>query len=327
MSKDVPPSEKRALLDSAPPMSFGPFFAFIAFVSLVPTWLGSLGRLHWFLDLMSHFRPQYFIVCAISLAFALFRRSPWLILASFVSLLWNGQLIHSVHCTAPEAVEKPAAKPLRVLIFNVLGQNPNQEAAINHVVEADADIVCLLEVSEAWRTSLEPLRVKYPHRVEEQAHGNFSIACYTRLPLKSSEIRILSAFGLPTIILNMDHLGRPLTFVGTHPVPPIGAEDAAAWQDQLSQIGTLVAGVEGDVIVGGDLNATPWCAGMRVLREKSGLAFRSAPPVWHPTWGRNLPVMIPIDHVLIKGELVVQKRIIGPDRGSDHRSVLVELVR
>jgi endonuclease/exonuclease/phosphatase (EEP) superfamily protein YafD len=37
--------------------------------------------------------------------------------------------------------------------------------------------------------------------------------------------------------------------------------------------------------------------------------------------------MIPIDHVLVKNGLMVLKREIGPDLGSDHRSVLVEIAK
>jgi endonuclease/exonuclease/phosphatase (EEP) superfamily protein YafD len=257
--------------------------------------------------------------------FALFRRRTWLVLAALISMLWNAQIIHAVHHTAVPVVS--AGKPLRLMIFNVLFTNKNHVAAIDHVLQVDADIVCLLEVDSSWQHSLEPLRVKYPQRVEDLSAGAFSIACYTRLPVKSSEVRRFTIWGLPTVLLNLDHLGTKLTFIGTHPDTPIGALHAQQWRSQLSQIGSAVAAIDGEVIVAGDFNATPWCEGMRLLREAGGLQFRSVDPVWPPTWGLNLPTMIPIDHVLLKGGLSVQKRVLGPDVGSDHRSVTVELAR
>ena len=195
------------------------------------------------------------------------------------------------------------------------------------MLKADADIVCLLEVDETWRASLEPLRVKYPHRVEEMNEGYFGIACYTRLPLKSSEVRRFTIWALPTVLLNLDHLGRPLTVIATHPMPPMGGLKAQQWRSQLSHISSIAASIDGEVILAGDLNATPWCEGMRLLCEKSGLRFHSVDPVWTPTWGLKLPMMIPIDHVLVNGGLSVQKRVIGPEMGSDHRSVTVEITR
>ena len=325
MSDDAPPADKPTLKIKQS-VSIGGLCEVIAYLSLSPTWLSSLGRYGWMCDLLSHFRLQYVIACSVVLVFALIRRRTLLAVIALVSLLWNVQMVHAFHQTA----ECPAViheKPLRVMTFNVLTENRNQVAAVTHAMQSDADIICLPEVDESWRVSLEPLRIKYPHHVEEMNGGHFGIACYTRLPLKSLEIRHFTVWRLPTIVLNLDHLGRPLTFIGTHPLPPMGGQDSREWREQLSGIATLVAGLSGEVIAAGDFNATPWCEGMRLLREKGGLDFHSVDPVWPPTWGLNLPMMIPIDHVLVKGGLTVQKRILGPAMGSDHRSVTVEIVR
>ncbi|MFC5455748.1 endonuclease/exonuclease/phosphatase family protein [Prosthecobacter fluviatilis] len=322
MSDDAPPADNPIPVKKA--VSLGRLCDVLVFLSLSCTWLGSLGRYGWPFVLLSHFRLQYVVVCSIIFLYALLRRRTWLILVSLVSILWNAQIIQDFHQTA-EADAPPAGKSLRVTTFNILTQNKNQVAAVSHVMQADADIVCLLEVDESWRTALQPLRVKYPHRVEELSDGSFGIACYTRLPLKSLEVRRFTSWRLPTVVLNLDHLGRPLTFIGTHPIAPIGVQKTHSWWEQLSGLATLVSGLTGEVIVAGDFNATPWCEGMRLLREKGGLDFRSVAPVWPPTWGLNLPVMIPIDHVLLKRGLTVRKRTIGPDIGSDHRSVTVEI--
>ncbi len=324
MSDDTPPADKPIPVKKT--VTLGGLCDVIVFLALASTWLGSLGRYGWVFDLMSHFRLQHLIACAVVVLYALLRRRTWLVLISLISVLWNAQIIHAFHQTA-EAVNAPGEKALRVMTFNVLTENKNHVAAIDHVLKADADIVCLLEVDETWHPNLEPLRVKYPHRVEELFHGNFGIACYTRLPLKSSEVRRFTIWQLPTLVLNLDHLGRPLTFIATHPEPPLGGVRAHEWRKQLSDIGALVAGLSGEVIVAGDFNATPWCEGMRLLREKGGLDFHSVAPVWPPTWGLHLPMMIPIDHVLTKRGLTIQKRTLGPETGSDHRSVTVEITR
>ncbi|MDI1312155.1 endonuclease/exonuclease/phosphatase family protein [Prosthecobacter sp.] len=324
MSDDPPPADKPTLFKLS--VSVVGFCEVIAFLSLTCTWLGSLGRHGWVFDLLSHFRLQYLVACAAVLLFALLRRRTSLVLFSLISLLWNAQIIHAYHQTA-QAVAAPSEKPLRVMTFNVQTENKTPHAAIHHVLASDADIVCLLEVDETWRANLEPLRLKYPHRVEELNDGNFGIACYTRLPLKSLEARRYTIWRLPTLVLNLDHHGSPLTFIGAHTIPPMGGLSAHEWREHLSAIAALAASLSGEVIVAGDFNATPWCEGMRLLRENSGLDFRSADPVWPPTWGLYLPMMIPIDHVLTKRGLTVQKRTLGPETGSDHRSVTVEITR
>jgi endonuclease/exonuclease/phosphatase (EEP) superfamily protein YafD len=326
MSDDAPPADKPKSLFHLS-VSLGGFCEVIAFLSLTCTWLASLGRYGWLFDLLSHFRLQYVLACAAMLVFALISRRSLLVLMALISLLWNVQIVYAFHQTAEVVVRSSKAKPLRVMTFNVMTDNQNPVAAVSHAMQSDADIVCLPEVDESWRVALQPLRVKYPHHVEEMNNGNFGIACYTRLPVKSFEVRYFTIWRLPTVVMNLDHLGRPLTFIGTHPIPPMGEQDAHEWREQLSGIATLVAGLSGEVIAAGDFNATPWCEGMRLLREKGGLDFHSVDPVWPPTWGLNLPMMIPIDHVLVKGGLTVQKRTLGPAMGSDHRSVTVEIGR
>lgn len=101
--------------------------------------------------------------------------------------------------------------------------------------------------------------------------------------------------------------------------------DARRWRSQLENTAKLAASIPHQVIVAGDLNATPWCEGMRLLKNGSGLDFRSQPAVWKPTWGLRGPMMMPIDHVLMKSGLMVTKRTISEQLGSDHRSVLVEM--
>lgn len=324
MSDAAPPADKPPSYKLS--VSLGGLCEVIAVLSLACTWLGSLGRYGWAFELLSHFRLQYVITCVVVLLLALCRRRTWLVLAALVSLLWNVRIVQAYQQTAAE-VTAPSEKPLRVLSFNVLSGNTSRAAAIEHVRQADADIVCLLEVDESWRPNLQPLRLKYPHIVEELGDGDFSIACYTRLPLKSLEVRRFTAWRLPTIVLNLDHLGRPLTFIGMHPMAPMSEQSSRVWREQLSGIAALMANLTGEVILAGDLNATPWCEGMRLLRQTSGLDFHSVAPVWPPTWGLYRPMMIPIDHVLMKGGLSVQQRVLGPALGSDHRSVTVEIQR
>ncbi len=324
MRENVPSAEQTSFFKSH--ISLGRFCEIMAILSLACIWLGSLGRYGWFLDLLSHFRLQYMVVCVVVLLLALIRRRTWLVFVTVISLLWNLQIVYAFNQTA-DVLQTTDEKPLRVMTFNVMFDNDNHVAVIEHVMKANADIVCLLETDETWRTSLEPLRVKYPYRFEGMNEGKFGIACFTRLPMKSSELKRFTVWGLPTLLLTLDHLGRRLTFIGTHPMPPIGGLNAHEWRSQLSEIGSMVSSIEGEVIVAGDFNATPWCEGMRLLCEKSGLQFRSVDPVWPPTWGLRLPMMISIDHVLVKGGLTVRKREIGPDLGSDHRPVLVEIVR
>jgi endonuclease/exonuclease/phosphatase (EEP) superfamily protein YafD len=74
----------------------------------------------------------------------------------------------------------------------------------------------------------------------------------------------------------------------------------------------------------GDLNATPWSSGLRIATA-SGLGFRSLQPAWTPTWQAGSVFAIPIDHALGTAPLVITRRMVGPDLGSDHRPLVVSV--
>jgi hypothetical protein len=83
MTEEVPPAAKPSFLKRS--VSFGGFCEFITDLALAFTWLGSLGRYHWALDLVSHFRLQYLVAGMVVVPFTFFRRRTWLVLAALIS--------------------------------------------------------------------------------------------------------------------------------------------------------------------------------------------------------------------------------------------------
>jgi endonuclease/exonuclease/phosphatase (EEP) superfamily protein YafD len=88
-------------------------------------------------------------------------------------------------------------------------------------------------------------------------------------------------------------------------------------------------------IVLGDFNLTPWSPRFRDALARSGLT----PAGDYRLWPRTFPAMpaarllfflsggIPIDHVLVSGDLGVSRVVRGPFIGSDHYPVYAELFR
>ncbi len=85
--------------------------------------------------------------------------------------------------------------------------------------------------------------------------------------------------------------------------------------------------LSGSVLILGDLNSTPWCPPLRRLLASTGLR-----PAWRghawgaATWPAQVPFLrIPLDHALLDPSLVCTSYRTGPDIGSDHFPVLIEL--
>jgi endonuclease/exonuclease/phosphatase (EEP) superfamily protein YafD len=297
----------------------------VALLALIPSWLGLLGGWHWYLDLFAHFRWQYLIISAVIIAWAAWRRQRRTVVAAGLTFLLNTTLI-GVLARHPEVSRAAVADgtALRVLSLNVLTSNPNTQGVLDHLLASDADVIFLMEVDQQWMTALASLQAKYPYRVAHPRSDNFGVALYSRIPLAKADLLSLGEAGLSAIEVRMTHQGRDLVFIGAHPPPPGGRDFAAERDRQLGQLAEHVALMQAPVLVVGDLNATPWSAGMRIATGRN-LGFRSLGPPWTPTWRARSIFAIPIDHALCTAPLMIMRRSVGPDVGSDHRSLSISV--
>ena len=76
------------------------------------------------------------------------------------------------------------------------------------------------------------------------------------------------------------------------------------------------------MLLAGDLNATPWS---QALRPLTAAGFSSLHPAWPPTWRAGSIFALPIDHAFVTAPLRVQRRRTGPNLGSDHRPLELEV--
>lgn len=76
----------------------------------------------------------------------------------------------------------------------------------------------------------------------------------------------------------------------------------------------------------GDFNMTPWSPKFRQLVADSHLRDTVRGFGLQPTWPAGAPQFwIPIDHVLVSPDILVVDRRVGPDLGSDHYPVIVDI--
>ena len=191
--------------------------------------------------------------------------------------------------------------------------------------EANPDFLLLLEVDERWLRELEALRPSLPHRVAALREDEFGIALYSRYPFHAAKAVTIGKAGVPTVVVEVDLSGRRLFLVGTHPVPPGGATLSAYRNDQLQKLGEYLRGVEGPVLLLGDLNVTPWSIHFRRFAQGAGLRDASQGRGPQPTWpALPWPLSIPLDHALHRPEVCIVEKRIGNGVRSDHYPVIVD---
>ena len=291
----------------------------LGWLGLAATLLAYGGRDWWVLDLFVHFRPWYVVLLLATAGCAL-----WLGLRLVAAVMLLGVLLNLI-AIAPAwrglLEEGSAPSQLRVVVFNLNVRNVGTAPVVRFLEQVHADAVVLLEVGEQWREPLASLRAAYPYQLVQTSAGPFGIALLSAHPCAPCEV--IEADGaspalLGRLALHDDHLW----IAGVHALPPV----SGAWTRErdafLRAMGGRLAVLEGARLLAGDFNTTPWASGYREL-VATGLDDGGLVRV---TWPTFLPFpVIPIDHLLVSRELRILSKRRGPDLGSDHYPIVVDL--
>jgi endonuclease/exonuclease/phosphatase (EEP) superfamily protein YafD len=294
-------------------------------LGLATTLIGWLSFAWWVFGLFEHFRVQIAVASVLVAVVAALRRSfaPAALAALAVTL--NLVAIAPAWMTP----ELPAhhGDPLKVVVLNVMQDNPDHARVARFLAESDADIVGLLEVDSAWLRDLAPTMARWKYQQPHPRNEDkFGLALYSKRPFQFREVRTFGVPWPPAITARIVVDGAPVTFVLVHPPPPVSAKMAEAQRASLDALADARASLGEHVVVMGDLNATPWSYALRRLRKRTGLADSRRGFGLEPSWPSSNPVLrIPIDQVLVSPRIVVLGREVGPAVGSDHFPVIARL--
>lgn len=294
-----------------------------AVIGCLATVLGFLGRFYWLFDLFSHFRVQYLIglVC-LALLFVVGRRRK-AASACLLAAVLNAIVVLPLYFGG-ETLPTRSARTFRVLQLNVNTQQGDPHRVLQLVEQLDPDFIALEELSRHWVQQLSVLETKYPHSLVLPREDNFGIGLYSKHELLEGQITEFGSAEIPSAVAGISLAGTTVRVIATHPLPPMSASNFQLRNEQLAQ---LAAAIDADTptMVLGDFNTTPWNHFFRKLLQESGLRDSSRgfglQPTW-PTFSRLL--RIPIDHCLHSERIVILRREIGKDVGSDHFPVIVE---
>ncbi len=293
-------------------------------VTVASSLAGFFARLAWPFEQLCHFRPQYFIVLAVCAALFLAGKKYKSSAAAGVIAALNFALILPLYLSG--ATPTGDGPRVRILLANVHTSNVQHERVIEYVRACNPDIVALLEVDDLWMKSLAPLDAAYAHAVREKREDNFGMALWSRRPFLDYGTRYFGEACVPTIDVLIEVEGVRLRLLATHPLPPTSAEGISLRDEHLALLAEYAKSLRGAKVIVGDLNTTSWSPCFAQLESDSGLRDSRRGFGVQPSWPAGLPwLWVPIDHCLVSSDVGVISREIGPDIGSDHYPVLVEL--
>ena len=314
--KKLPP--KRTALESAE--AFAKIGVTLIAAAMVTPFLGAL---HWFIELGSHFVHWYFLgalLCTIILLVRHCRR--WAIIGLVCVLVNAGFLLPWYLPSASSG----ATSNVRILHANILTSNTNHDTFLDLVRAVDPDIISVQENNVEWQRALRALDEAYPHSRAVPRGDNFGIAFYTRLPTEEIEALIIAASEVPAIKAKISGAGRAVALLSVHTLPPVGRAYTEVRKAQLAAMPALFEAFDGPAILIGDLNTTMSSPYYRDLESATGLRNARYGFGLGATWPAHYSVFgLPLDHVLVSPEIEVVSFRVGPDIGSDHLPIIVEL--
>jgi len=312
-------------------LSLGPTTSLLGIVGVVAgvvvssaTLIGFFGARSWTAELASHFRVQYLALLAALAVIAAATGHAWWAVVFAAFALVNAAVIARAHSAEPVAAASPST-PVRVFLSNLHAENGRFDLLIDAVRRSGADVVVLLEVRPRWIDELMPLASSHPFAMTLPRDDNFGLALYSKHPLGETECVHLGREGSPSLVAEI-RTTPPLRVVATHPYPPLTPNYAVRRNEQLEALARFVRTAPRPLVLLGDLNTTPWSPYFPRLLADAGLrdSMRGRRPqsTW-PVWARAL--RLPLDHCLVSSGIRVVGRRVGPDVGSDHFPVIVDL--
>lgn len=295
-----------------------------------------LARLHWSLDLLSHFQVQYAFFALAFVAIFLVLKMPLpalLMLAVFAGAFYETRtpLSQPRQIFPPQRIETDRST-LRILHYNKHYTNKKHDQIAQFIKNGGQpfDAVFLMEIEPDDAKALRDLLADtYPYSIPAEGLGpDFSLILTRHKPLSTEHRQIApehvrtrgtrfeiqpEGFAQPVILYTL-HTRVPVTYYG-HKKRNAELAGMAEWiADDPSPYKILV----------GDFNITPYSPYFADFVRDSGLRYQTYGVFPPGTWVSffTLPFLkIPIDHMLAGPGMRLLELAPGPSHGSDHHSL------
>jgi endonuclease/exonuclease/phosphatase (EEP) superfamily protein YafD len=289
--------------------------------------VSAAGNAYWLFDLASHFRQQYIVLLGMLLPVIIAMKEKKVTMLGATALCLNAIEVAPFYFSQGHALACKNSESLRILSINVNYLNRNFDSILGCIQKFNPDIVAIEELTPELNNELCAKLSAYKFRCAATRRDPFGIGVFSRIPTEHCQVRYFSQ-SVPSIEQELFWQNKPVLLIVTHPLAPMSPGLAASNKEQLKAIADEITKRHQTSIVIGDLNATEWCSSYKAIVSNANLVDTSKGYGLQPSWLRIFPPLcLTIDHCLTTPDMVTATHLIGPDVGSDHSPLYVELQR
>lgn len=324
---------------------FNSFVLLIACAALLFSLLGFAGALSTQLDLLAHFRLHALVGSGVLLLLVLLitglcKRRRLLsasLVILLVSILSHAYALHPLWVGGPAHVFSNETSTLRLIQFNLDIDNRDFDSVVDYLKSNPADLVVLQEYSFHWNEIFQSAwdvvcAAGYEPIFQSWEEGVFGQLILVNTDTALSDLRVRAVeddWPLRVEVLGK-FSGREIAVTTIHPPPPVYHEMAIKNRQALADVANWCrrqSDLDRPSIIIGDFNATPMSYAFRELEQNAGMIDSSKGFGWQGTYPAQLAWtgMLPIDHCVHSPDWVTVERKVGPDIGSDHMPLYIEL--
>jgi endonuclease/exonuclease/phosphatase (EEP) superfamily protein YafD len=290
------------------------------------TLIGLLDRFWWGFETADVFRLQYLVVLlGVALVAVPLRRPRLAVLAAALAVVNFVVLGIPVSGNVTAAPNRPARAALRLVVANVEVGNTDFAAVRRLVVKTRPDLFGVTELTPAMARHLGDELPGYRTSVVDPREDAYGIGVYSRLPLLSAKIVHFPSDGPASVVARLRVSVKTVTVVVTHVHTPFAGSIHVRQLEALAAAARSRLGKR--VAVCGDFNTPPWTGPLRHFAEAARLRDLYGSRAWAgyswPTWGSFLRV--PLDNCFVGNGVAVTDHHDGPNVGSDHRPLVVDV--
>lgn len=221
-----------------------------------------------------------------------------------------------------------AADRLYIVSLNVLQDNTEYQRSIDYVLAEEPDIFLAMETDAAWVDALSAeLDARYSHSMKIPLDNTYGMVLWSRFELVDAERNELAGGGTPSIRTRLRREDGSLpTLFAVHPRPPHPGQDSGQRDAELVLLADLVRDSGRPTIVAGDFNDVGWSSVTETFQRIGQVVDPRIGRGFYATFDATNPLMRwPLDHVFHTDDFGVIRFDTGPDVGSDHFPLEVEL--
>jgi len=294
---------------------------FLIFFGIIFFTISLLGNYTWYFDVFSHFRIYfvgYFLVC---FCFSFFSEKKHETIISGVFFLFTLLSISPFYFGKNKTNAKEG---LKIGAINLLSSNTDFSAVTKFIHEENFDVLLLQELTPDWERQLDSTLSGFSTKIYEAREDNFGMGMLIKSNPLLLEVMNIGQAEIPSIIAKMRH--ENLVIIGTHPLPPVGSEYFDLRNGQFNEINSLVKSIGSEVVVIGDLNSSSYSPNFKKITEGTTLRDSRIGFGLQPSWNALYSwLAVPIDHALVTEGIEVIDRRLGPNIGSDHHPIIIEI--